>query len=400
MENSKLFQNFFDNRLRLFFHNLLSKVHYGQIHVTFPNNEKYIYKGIKSGPEADITLNNYKFIKDVMIKGNIGLGESYMNQNYTTNSLVKLIEFAVRNKNHFNNIDRGKLIYRIVQKIYHYNNNNSKKNSKSNIKYHYDLGNNFYQFWLDETMSYSSALYDKNILDLKKAQINKYNRLLDLLRPTDKSKILEIGCGWGSLASFIGKNTNAHITAITISKEQYNHVSKMIFNQGLQEKVKVELKDYRDEYNQYDSIVSVEMFEAVGEKYWKIFFNKINQNLKNQGKAVMQIITIKDELFKNYQQRPDFIQRYIFPGGMLPSKKILRNLINEENLNLQNEFSFANSYAKTLNEWNNRFQKSWPEISKIGFNEYFKRMWEYYFSYCECGFKIGHTDISQFLISK
>ena len=249
-------------------------------------------------------------------------------------------------------------------------------------------------------MSYSSALFNKKSENLKEGQLNKYNRLIEIIKPTENNKILEIGCGWGKFTEYLAKNTNAHITAVTISKNQYNHVCNLIQSEGLQDKVNIQLKDYRDINYKFNSIVSIEMFEAVGEKYWPLFFEKLRNNLKSEGKAALQIITISNKLFENYRKRPDFIQRYIFPGGMLPSKKILNKLIVDSGLTLKDEFNFANSYAKTLELWNINFQKSWPEISKKGFNEYFKRMWEYYFSYCEGGFRAGTIDISQFLISK
>tara|TARA_Y100000590_G_scaffold286849_1_gene322726 strand:+ start:4859 stop:6061 length:1203 start_codon:yes stop_codon:yes gene_type:complete len=394
------FDYFLNNKLKSFLHKLLKKITYGNLNVQYPDGYKYQYKGLNKGISVEITLNNYKLIKNILLKGNIGFGESYINKDFNTSNLTNLIELIIQNKKSFQNISNGNILYRFFQQYIHYQNNNSIKNSVNNISFHYDLGNEFYKQWLDDTMSYSSALYDEKMQDLKIAQLNKYERLLKILKPSENSKILEIGCGWGSLATYFAKNTNAHITAVTISKEQFEHVSNNIFNEGLNENIKVELKDYRNINKQFDSIISVEMFEAVGQKYWSLFFNKLKNNLKLHGKAALQVITIDDDLFENYKKRPDFIQKYIFPGGMLPSKKIFRNLIYNEGLLIDDEYDFAHSYAKTLNEWNKRFQNSWPEISKQGFNSYFKRMWEYYFSYCEGGFKAKSIDISQFLLIK
>ncbi|MBI28796.1 MAG: SAM-dependent methyltransferase [Pelagibacteraceae bacterium] len=379
---------------------IINNINYGSLSIIYPDDEKFIYKGTIDGPNADIKLYNFKIISNLLFKGNIGLGESYINNHFETSNLSNLIEFIVVNQNSFKKISNGNFIYRLFQKINHLRNHNSKINSINNIKYHYDLGNNFYSQWLDETMSYSSALFDDFNIDLKNAQLNKYNRLLSLINPSDKSKILEIGCGWGSLANHIAKYTNAHVTAVTISQKQYAHVSNLIQQNGLNENVTVELKDYRDINKKFDSIVSIEMFEAVGEKYWPVFFNKLKDNLEYGGKSLLQVITINENLFENYRNRPDFIQKYIFPGGMLPSKEIFRSFLYNEGLLIRDEFNFALSYAKTLNEWNKRFQKSWPQISKQGFNDYFKRMWEYYLAYCEGGFKGGSIDISQYLITK
>ena len=400
MKNNNILSSFINNKLKFFFDNLLRQLSYGSINVQYPNGENILYCGTNKGPEANIRLFNYKLVKDIIIKGNIGFGESYINKNFTTSNLSDLIEVAVLNKNSFKKFEKGNIFYSFIQQIFHYRNHNSKTNSVDNITHHYDLGNDFYKYWLDETMSYSSALYDERSLELKDAQVNKYQRLLSLIKPSNKSKILEIGCGWGGLASYLVKKTNAHVTTLTISKKQYEHVSKMIYEEGLQENIKVELKDYRDVNTKFDSIVSVEMFEAVGEKYWPIFFNKLKTNLNNGGNAALQVITISDELFSDYKKKPDFIQRHIFPGGMLPSKKIFRNLVLSENLKLEDEYSFGTSYAKTLKEWNKRFQYYWPEIAKNGFNDFFKRKWEYYLSYCEGGFKGKSIDISQFLITK
>ena len=394
-----IFSKVMESKLQKIFHKILKQTIYGKISVTYPNNDTYDY-GINDDYKCDIKLNNFKFISDVILKGNIGFAESYIYKNFYTSNLSKLIEFIILNQKTFLKVSNGNIFYRFFQKILHSQKNNTKKNSLKNISHHYDLGNEFYQSWLDETMSYSSALFNKKSENLKEGQLNKYNRLIEIIKPTENNKILEIGCGWGKFTEYLAKNTNAHITAVTISKNQYNDVCNLIQSEGLQDKVNIQLKDYRDINYKFNSIVSIEMFEAVGEKYWPLFFEKLRNNLKSEGKAALQIITISNKLFENYRKRPDFIQRYIFPGGMLPSKKILNKLIVDSGLTLKDEFNFANSCAKTLELWNINFQKSWPEISKKGFNEYFKRMWEYYFSYCEGGFRAGTIDISQFLISK
>ena len=251
-----------------------------------------------------------------------------------------------------------------------------------------------------ETISSSRELrfFDKDNLDLYEAQINKYSKVAEALSLNENSNLLEIGCGWGGFSSFAAKNYKSKVDAITISKEQFEFTSNIIQKEGLNEKVKVIFKDYRDINKKYSNIASIEMFEAVGKKYWESFLNVLKNSLSNNGLASMQIITIKDDNAENYQNNPDFIQQYIFPGGVLPSKKQLMLLSKRVGISWSEARSFKNSYAKTLNIWNNKFQMVWPNISEQGFSIRFKKMWEYYLSYCEAGFISGATDVSQFII--
>tara|TARA_B100001123_G_C15340406_1_gene1034615 strand:- start:6400 stop:7242 length:843 start_codon:yes stop_codon:yes gene_type:complete len=277
---------------------------------------------------------------------------------------------------------------------------NTKIGSKKNISHHYDLGNNFYKQWLDKSMTYSSGLFEQSSDDLYKAQLNKYIGIAEPLKLNDQSKLLEIGCGWGGFSTFVAKKYGANVKAITISKEQFNFASEKIASEGLNEKISIEMRDYRDIKDQYKNIVSIEMFEAVGKQYWLQFFDKIKSSLTNDGLATMQIITIEENRANYYQSNPDFIQQYIFPGGVLPSKKQLSTITTLLGLKLNEYKNFQQSYAKTLELWNKKFQDSWTHISQQGYSLRFKRMWEYYLCYCQAGFISGSTDVSQFIIKK
>ena len=289
---------------------------------------------------------------------------------------------------------------RKYRKVKHRLNENTKSRSKKNISFHYDLGNEFYKLWLNQSMTYSSGIFTNSIKDLHIAQKNKYKQIANNLNLNENSNVLEIGCGWGGFSSYIAKEYGSTVNAITISKEQFEFTSKKIFNEGLNEKVNVEMRDYRDIDKKYTNIASIEMFEAVGKKYWKVFFNILKESLSEEGSAALQIITIKDEKAEFYQNNPDFIQQYIFPGGVLPSKKQLKDINFQLGLNINEIQNFSNSYVKTLNIWNNKFQNSWPQIASQGFKDKFKKMWEFYFSYCEVGFTEGTTDVSHFIITK
>ena len=273
---------------------------------------------------------------------------------------------------------------------------NTKSKSKKYISKHYDLGNNFFAEWLDPTLTYSSAIYKNESDNLENAQKNKYQKLIELLNIKDGNKVLEIGCGWGGFSEFLAKNFNVNIDCITISNKQYEFSKKRIFDAGLNNKVQVKFLDYRDLNDQYDNIASIEMLEAVGEKYLNQYFYKIKKSLKNSGTSAIQGITISDDLFDRYKNNEDFIQKYIFPGGFLPSVNLIRNLIKKNNLELATINSYSNDYAKTLYYWRQNFFKSWKNISLLGFDNSFKRMWEFYLAYCEAGFKAKNINLIQF----
>ena len=390
----------FNKSLKKISNNFFKKIKKGSLIVSYPDNEKILYEGAQKGYEAEIKLYNYKVFSKLLIKGSIGFAESYMEKDFTSENLSKLLLFAYDNQSFF--IKKGLLseILNKYRKVKHRLNENTKSRSKKNISFHYDLGNEFYKLWLDPSMTYSSGIFTNSINDLHIAQKNKYKQIANNLNLNENSNVLEIGCGWGGFSSYIAKEYGSTVNAITISKEQFEFTSKKIFNEGLNEKVNVEMRDYRDIDKKYTNIASIEMFEAVGKKYWKVFFNILKESLSEEGSAALQIITIKDEKAEFYQNNPDFIQQYIFPGGVLPSKKQLKDINFQLGLNINEIQNFSNSYVKTLNIWNNKFQNSWPQIASQGFKDKFKKMWEYYFSYCEVGFIEGTTDVSHFIITK
>ncbi len=389
-----------DKTLEKLLRNFLSKIKYGSLEVEFPSGEKNFFSGKNIGLTASIKIHNYNFLSYIFKRGSIGYAEAYMQGFYSTPNLTNLLMLSFKNERFFLSNINSNIFYLTLSKIKHFLKENSKSQSKKNIRYHYDLGNQFYEQWLDNTMTYSSAIFDKQNTNLSDAQINKYKKIADSLSLNENSKTLEIGCGWGGFSSYIARNYKCKVDAITISKEQYDYTASKIQKEGLGEKVAVQFKDYREITNKYTNIASIEMFEAVGKKYWNSYFDIVKNSLTESGKAALQIITIDEIRAKNYQTRPDFIQQYIFPGGMLPTKAQLENSAKEVGLKCLEVLSFSKSYAKTLNIWNSQFQKSWQDVSAFGFDIKFKRMWEFYLSYCETGFLSGSTDVSHFLIKK
>ena len=348
-------------------------------------------------------------------KGDLGFAEAYLEGDWTSDDVTQLLKLFLKNRNKLGNSYGGKSILRIAANFYHKLRKNSIKGSRKNIQYHYDLGNDFYKLWLDESMTYSSALFlaDQNISDteadnnigindtkyeqsLAIAQDNKYQRILDEIKTDDKSvdnqTILEVGFGWGGFAEkAIDSGYNVH--GITLSDEQLEYANTRL--EKSKDKVSLEIKDYREINQQYDHIVSIEMFEAVGEHYWQTYFEMLKRSLKPGGKIVLQIITIKDEFYELYQRRADFIQRYIFPGGMLPSDEILSNLIDKNQLKTTNRISFGHDYGETLARWETQFLKVVPEMEALGYDERFQRMWRYYLGYCQAGFEEERIDVIQ-----
>ncbi len=394
-KNSKFQQPF-----ELLTQRFLSKIKYGELTVKFPSGSIKTFKGNDKNYTANLTINNYKFVSKILKRKSVGFAESYMDGDFSSSNLTNLLILAFRNENYFLENLKSNIFFNIYSKFKHFLNENTKSQSKKNIEYHYDLGNKFYTQWLDSSMTYSSAYFEKDNQNLFDAQINKYHKIAESLNLNENSKVLEIGCGWGGFSSYIAKNFNSQIEAITISKAQFEYASNRIQNEGLGEKVSIKFRDYREIQHKYSNIVSIEMFEAVGKKYWEKYFTVLKNSLSNSGKAALQIITIDEERATNYQNQPDFIQQYIFPGGMLPTKKELNEINKKVGLNFKEIKSFGLSYAKTLNVWNHQFQNAWYDLAELGFNQRFKRMWEFYLAYCETGFRTGSTDVSHFIINK
>ncbi len=375
--------------------NSLKLIKHGFLEIQNHDNKIYKFGNESELLKAKIKINKPGLTLQIIKSGSVGLAEAYMRNEFETDNLTNLIEITAKNI---------KLVYKfsgifdlsMINKIKSIFIKNNKSRSKKNISKHYDLGNDFFSLWLDPSLTYSSAIFEKQKDDLFSAQQNKYKKLTELIKPNAGNKILEIGCGWGGFAEYVGKNYDVKLDCITISKEQFEFSKKRIFENGLNEKVNIFLKDYRDVKNKYDSIASIEMIEAVGQNYLVNYFKSIKKNLSENGRAAIQAITIDDSLFDRYKTKEDFIQKYIFPGGFLPSKKRLYDLSSSNGLEIKKYESYGSHYSSTLKIWRDEFQKKWEEISKHGFDNKFKRMWHFYLSYCEAGFKSKNIDLIQF----
>ena len=375
--------------------NILKKINYGFLEISTLSGEVLQFGNPNDRLKANLVIKspalNYNLIKG----GSVGFAECFMKNEFETNNLSDLIELTARNINIIHKFS-GVLDLKFLNYIKNKFIKNTKSRSKENIAKHYDLGNDFFSLWLDETLTYSSAIFDDQNKDLSEAQNNKYQKLINLIQPNNGDKVLEIGCGWGGFAEYLGKNYQVKLDCITISKKQFEFAKERIHNCGLNEKVNIEIKDYRDLKGKYNSIASIEMIEAVGQNYLESYFKTIKNNLSDGGRAAIQAITIDDSLFDRYKNKQDFIQKYIFPGGFLPNKNTINKLVSNHGLNVNSYISYADHYADTLAIWRNEFNKKWDLIKKQGFDLTFKRMWEFYLSYCEAGFKSKNIDLIQF----
>ena len=373
----------------------LRQIKHGKLTLINHDGKKYLFGEEDKSLNVELKINKPGLTFEIISKGSIGLAEAYMRGDFETNNLSNLIELTAKNIKiiyKFSGIfDFGFINY--LKNIFL---KNTKKNSKEYISRHYDLGNEFFSLWLDKTLTYSSAIFENEKNNLEEAQINKYKKLINLINPNSGDKILEIGCGWGGFAEHLGKNFDVKLDCITISKKQFEYAKERVRKNQLNEKVNILMMDYRDVKKKYDSIASIEMIEAVGQNYLKNYFRSIKENLKKNGTAAIQAITIDDNLFDRYKTKEDFIQKYIFPGGFLPSKKSLYKYANDNGLEVDQYNSYGMHYSNTLNIWRNEFFKKWEEISKQGFDLTFKRMWNFYLSYCEAGFKSKNIDLIQF----
>ena len=373
----------------------LKFIKHGNIELINHDNKSYNFGDPGEKLKVTIKINKPGTTYQIIKSGSVGLAEAYMRGDFETDNLTNLIELTARNIKLMYKFS-GLLDFPLINNIKSIFIKNNKSRSKANIAKHYDLGNEFFSLWLDPSLTYSSAIFEKQESNLEFAQMNKNKKLLSLLKPKPGDKILEIGCGWGGFAEFVGKNYDIKMDCITISQKQFDYASKRIFENGLNEKVKVKLKDYRDVQEKYNSIVSIEMIEAVGKNYLSSYFNTIKSNLSENGKAAIQAITINDDLFERYKTKQDFIQKYIFPGGFLPSKKSLYSFSSSKGLAIERYDSYGFHYSNTLKLWRDEFLNKWDQISRQGFDLNFKRMWHFYLSYCEAGFKSKNIDLIQF----
>ena len=375
--------------------NIISDIKVGFLEITNYQGKVFKVGNPQDDLKAKLKIINPNFSFNLIKGGSIGFAESYMRGEFETDNLSNLIEITARNIQIIYKFS-GLLDLPIINFFKNIIIKNTKKRSKENIAKHYDLGNEFFSLWLDKTLTYSSGIFNETINDLSEAQNNKYQKMIDLIKPNNGDKVLEIGCGWGGFAEYLGKKYDVKLDCITISKKQFEYAKERIYKCGLNEKVNIEIKDYRDLKNKYNSIASIEMIEAVGQNYLESYFKTIKDNLSDDGRAAIQAITIDDNMFDRYKNKTDFIQKYIFPGGFLPSKNIINKYVSENGLAIKSYDSYADHYSDTLAIWRNEFNKKWDLIKKQGFDLTFKRMWEFYLSYCEAGFKSKNIDLIQF----
>jgi cyclopropane-fatty-acyl-phospholipid synthase len=377
----------------------------GTCHMVLPDGRVETLRGSKDpdAMEAICVIRNDRFALKFLVRGILGFCEAYLDNDWDSPDTTALFMLALRNEQALTDIIHGHEWWRVIEGLLNYFQRNTKRGSRRNIARHYDLGNSFYKKWLDESMTYSSGIFDGQATasdKLQLAQENKYSQMAGLLRLQPEHHVLEIGCGWGGFAEYAARKFGCRVTGLTISQEQYNYARERIAKSGLNDKVDIRLCDYRDSDGQYDRIASIEMFEAVGEQYWQKFFETVHDRLKPGGLAAMQVITIAERHFEAYRRGADYIQKYIFPGGLLPTFNHLQACVNKACMEWQRDHHFGLDYARTLQEWRQRFDTAWPQIIPLGFDEKFRRMWEQYLCYCEAGFRAGTVNVHQFSFAK
>lgn len=370
----------------------------GSLKITLPNNINYEVKGELNGFNAQIKITRMRFFWRLFAEGEIGFGRAFMDGDWDSQDLGILLDFALDNENELQALIKELPIIRLFNTFRHRLNANTKSGSRKNISFHYDIGNDFYKEWLDATMTYSAAIFDGKT-DLKSAQKAKYQRIIDMLEIGPQDKVLEIGCGWGGFAEQAILQTGCHLTGLTLSKEQLEWAQKRLDDKEISGNADLRLLDYRDCIGKFDKIVSIEMLEAVGEENWPIYFAKLQELLKPNGRAMIQSILIENSRFEDYRNDTDFIQTYIFPGGMLPSSQKVREISAKFGFETLDEFNFGLDYERTLLAWEKDFIAKWPRLKEQGFDDRFYAMWRYYLHYCAAGFRAKRIDVAQFLIT-
>ena len=372
----------------------------GSLRITLPNGETVELSNGKPGRVSAITVHNPDLFRRMAREGWVAFAEAYMDGWWSTDDLQGFmdhmyeIDYSVYDKL------TGNVIVRAFERLRFWLQSNSRKQAPKNIAYHYDLGNEFYRLWLDDTMTYSSAVFRTGQESLETAQTQKYAHMIDEMGATEGDHILEIGCGWGGFAEFAARERGLKVTGLTISREQRDYAVARIADAGLDDRVEIKLQDYRDEKGTYDGIASIEMFEAVGEKYWPVYFDCLRNCLRPGRNATLQIITVEDARWESYRKGVDFIQKFIFPGGLLPAPSVLRDEVRKAGLEVARSFEFADSYSQTLRRWHESFNSRWEEISALGFDDRFRRMWNMYLTSCASGFQSGNCDVTQITVRR
>ena len=379
---------------------MLEKLQAGSMKLTLPGGETLLFNGPQPGPHADLQIRDWSGVGRVLSGGDIGVAEAYRDGQIDSSDMLQVLLLALANEAVLDRALHGSFLGTVLYRVRHLLNRNTRRNSRRNIHAHYDIGNDFYRLWLDPGMTYSSALFTHPGQSLSDAQTAKYDRLLQALDVKPGQHILEIGCGWGAFAEYAATRYGCFVTGVSLSTEQLAWANQRVIGTPAEGKVEFRFCDYRDLKGQYDAIVSVEMLEAVGEEWWPTYFRQVKQLLKPGGRAAIQTITIANERFDDYRRKTDFIQQYIFPGGMLPSPQRLSREIADAGLNERDRFFFGPDYAETLKQWRHAFDRQLPAIRHQGFDSAFIRLWRFYYWYCEAGFLTGRTDVCQVVLEK
>ena len=372
----------------------------GALTVIFPDGHVKTIGDPATGFHATLKLNNFKVLGETMRRGTVGFAAAYINEDIEVDNLTAIFRFFLENYEQLAGASHGMFKAAAQDIAYHLSRANTKDKAKENISEHYDLGNDFYGQWLDPSMTYSSAIFQSGDMSLEQAQREKYHHVADTAEIKEGGEVLEIGCGWGGLAEVVARDYNANLRGITLSKEQLKYATERLEKQGLSNHATLVFEDYRDTEGQFDNVCSIEMIEAVGEEHWPTYFQTVHDRLKPGGTAAIQAITIEEESFDTYKANPDFIQRYVFPGGMLLTKQAMREQAERVGMVLEKVENFGRSYAETLRLWRDRFLERWPMITTLGYDETFKRKWVYYLSYCEAGFDHGMIDVGIYQYKK
>ncbi len=377
----------------------LGKLNNGQVDFVLRDGRVFRAEGKNPGPIAVLEVNDDEIFARLIREGDLGFCEAYLDGSWSTPDLQAFMDFVHADNNEVYDSFPGMSLVRAFEKVRFWLQSNSKRQSLKNISYHYDLGNDFYKLWLDDTMTYSSAIFETGQESLENAQTAKYASMVDQMGVSRGDHVLEIGCGWGGFAEYAAAEHGLTVTGLTLSKEQLDFAQERIAQKGLQDKVVFKLQDYRDEKGIYDGIASIEMFEAVGEKYWPMYFETLRKCLKPGGFATLQIITVRDDRWDIYRRGVDFIQKYIFPGGMLPSPSALLTEVDRAGLQFQKSIEFGQSYSQTLRRWYQNFNKKWDQVADLGFDSRFRRMWNLYLTSCASTFASGNCDVTQITVS-
>ncbi|MEH7829459.1 cyclopropane-fatty-acyl-phospholipid synthase family protein [Gemmobacter denitrificans] len=380
---------------------VLDRLQCGRLDFVMPDGRRFTAQGSQPGPMAELRVKNPDVFARLVREGDLGFCDAYLDGDWDTPDLQAFMDLVQDPANDaVNDGYPGMGLLRAYERMRHWLRGNSRGQARKNISYHYDLGNDFYSLWLDDTMTYSSALFRSGQESLEAAQIAKYASMIDQMGAQPGDHILEIGCGWGGFAEYAARERGMRLTCLTISKQQHDYAVARMARAGLSDRVEVKLQDYRDETGVYDGIASIEMFEAVGEQYWPVYFNTLRDRLKPGRNATLQIITIADRRFETYRKTVDFIQKYIFPGGMLPSPTALRLQAAAAGLKVKGSIEFGESYSLTLRRWYDMFNDRWHEIAPMGFDDRFRRMWNFYLTSCAGAFHGGNCDVTQITVTR